>query len=205
MPTDPLTLSEDAAVALIRQAVVAFSRSASPRPRGSELTTALLYQEKTAKQDRLEIPVDALLGTWRLCFSAGKKAKFQSGQPVGSGFYIPQWAIACLTLASNHGEDTALHITNELQVGPLKIRFTGPARYPGKKNLLVFDFTQLEVFCLGARVYCGSVGRQQSVGIPFAEAPIAKLPFFAFFRATDTDIAARGRGGGLAIWVKMAP
>ena len=32
--------------------------------------------------------------------------------------------------------------------------------------------------------------------------PIAKLPFFAFFLITENLIAARGRGGGLALWIK---
>ncbi|MEY3298237.1 MAG: hypothetical protein RLZZ597_1497, partial [Cyanobacteriota bacterium] len=36
----------------------------------------------------------------------------------------------------------------------------------------------------------------------FPSTPIAKLPFFAFFAATDQYLAARGRGGGLALWVK---
>ncbi len=38
----------------------------------------------------------------------------------------------------------------------------------------------------------------------FYNQPIAKLPFFAFFLVTENFIAARGRGGGLAIWVKEA-
>jgi len=36
----------------------------------------------------------------------------------------------------------------------------------------------------------------------FYDQPIAKLPFFAFFLVTEDFIAARGRGGGLALWVK---
>ena len=36
----------------------------------------------------------------------------------------------------------------------------------------------------------------------FYEKPIAKLPFFVFFLVTENMIAARGKGGGLALWVK---
>ena len=31
---------------------------------------------------------------------------------------------------------------------------------------------------------------------------IAKLAFFAFFLVTEDMIAARGRGGGLALWIR---
>lgn len=154
------------------------------------------------KQTRQSIPLESLLGTWRLGFSAGKKAKFQSGQPVGSGFYIPQLAIARITFAASDTGEHQLKVMNELNIGPLTIRFTGPARYPGKKNLLAFDFTHLQVSCFGLTVYQGKVQNKQRADKPFEAIAIAQLPFFAFFAATDDYIAARGRGGGLAIWVK---
>ena len=156
------------------------------------------------KQTRQAIPLESLLGAWRLCFSAGKKAKFQSGQPVGSGFYIPKLAIARIAFAADDTGEHQLKVTNELDIGPLTVRFTGPARYPGKKNLLAFDFTHLQVACFGLTVYQGKVQNKQRAGQPFEAVAIAQLPFFAFFAATDDYIAARGRGGGLAIWVKEA-
>jgi len=164
---------------IVRNAVQGFREAGQQRPDGKTLTAALLELERATKRTKQAMPVESLLGTWRLCFSAGKKAKFQSGEPVGSGFYVP----------------------NELNMGPLSIRFTGPARYPGKKNLLVFDFTQLQVRCFGLTVYRGEVGSQKRGDQSFADTAIAKLPFFAFFAATDDYIAARGRGGGLAIWI----
>jgi hypothetical protein len=174
------------------------------RPKGSELTAALLKLEQAAKQNRLVIPQASLLGSWRLCFSASKQAKYQSGQPVGSGFYIPKWAIARITFATSDASEAPLSIANELNMGPLQMRFTGPARYPGKKNLLAFDFTELTVKCLGARVYRGAVGSKKRAGQVFADVAIAQLPFFAFFAATEEFIAARGRGGGLAIWARVS-
>ncbi|BAY27539.1 hypothetical protein NIES2100_73640 [Calothrix sp. NIES-2100] len=36
----------------------------------------------------------------------------------------------------------------------------------------------------------------------FYNQPIAKLPFFAFFVITKDFIAARGRGSGLALWIR---
>ncbi|MGD1929763.1 MAG: hypothetical protein ACFB12_12710 [Leptolyngbyaceae cyanobacterium] len=187
---------------LLREAAHGFLESGKPLPSGKELTTGLLELERTAKQTKQNLPVEALLGTWRLCFSAGKKAKFQSGLPVGSGFYVPKLAIARITFATDDTGESQLKVTNELNIGPLTIRFTGPARYPGKKNLLAFDFTHLQVSCFGLAVYQGKVQNKKRADNPFEAMAIAQLPFFAFFAATDDYIAARGRGGGLAVWVK---
>jgi hypothetical protein len=194
-------MSNSQAAALVDKAIAAHF-GGLPRPDGSKLTAALLELEKDAKQNRLMIPQSALVGSWRLCFSASKKAKYQSGQPTGSGFYIPKWAIARITFAANDTPETPLSVANELHIGPLKVSFTGPARYPGKKNLLVFDFTELTVQGFGLTVYQGAVGRKKRAGQSFMEVAIAQLPFFAFFTATEEYIAARGRGGGLAIWAR---
>jgi hypothetical protein len=36
----------------------------------------------------------------------------------------------------------------------------------------------------------------------FYNQPIAQLPFFVFFLVTEDLIAARGRAGGLAFWIR---
>ncbi|NEQ46439.1 MAG: hypothetical protein F6K00_24005 [Leptolyngbya sp. SIOISBB] len=189
---------------MVANAARAFLTSKAARPDGQTTTTALLNLERRAKQQRLSIPAASLLGTWRLCFSAGKQAKFQSGEPVGSGFYIPKLAIARITFARNdESSEHSLTVKNELQIGPLTVHFTGPVRYPGKQNLLVFDFTHLQIRCFGIKVYSGKVGKRDTQA--FVDTAISKLPFFAFFVATDDYIAARGRGGGLAIWINEHP
>lgn len=187
---------------VVSDAVRGFREAGQRRPAGKTVTAALLELEKATKRGKQEIPSESLLGTWRLCFSAGKKAKLQSGEPVGSGFYVPKLAIARIAFTHSDERESSLAIANELNVGPLAIRFTGPARYPGKKNLLVFDFTQLQVRCFGVSVYTGAVGDKKRAGQSFEDTAIAQLPFFAFFAATDDYIAARGRGGGLAIWIQ---
>ena len=195
------TLSSDA-MAVAANAATAFQTNQSRRPDGTTLTAALLELEKLAKQNRQMIPLETVLGRWRLCFSAGKQARYKSGQPMGSGFYIPKLAIAHITFTPNTNNSEQLTIANDLRIGPFQIRFTGPARYPGKKNLLAFDFTYLEVRCLNLPLYRGTVKSKKRQDQPFEATAIAKLPFFAFFTATENYIAARGRGGGLAIWVK---
>ena len=187
--------------AVLMDAVKSFRTNQSQRPDGKAVTTALLEFEKVAKQNRQTIVQESLLGTWRLCFSANKQARYQAGKPMGNGFYIPKIAIAQITFALNKDNPEQLTIANELRVGPFQIHFTGPALYRGKKNLLAFDFTHLTVRCLRVPLYQGAIGAKKREGRAFEATTIAQLPFFAFFTATEDYIAARGRGGGLAIWV----
>lgn len=196
------TFYPETAAAVLVSVVEACRTQQSQRPSGSAVTAALLELEKTVKQTRQSIPLEWLLGTWQLCFSAGKKAKYLSGQPVGSGFYVPRIAIAQISFTPDATNPSRLTVANKLRVGPLHIRFTGPARYPGQKNLLAFDFTHLTVRGFGLPLYQGDIAVKKYQEQSFEEMKIAKLPFFAFFAATADYIAARGRGGGLAIWVR---
>ena len=95
-----------------------------------------------------------------------------------------------------------LRITNQLQATTLRFQITGPARYSTPKNLLAFDFTQMELSLLGRLLYRGQFRGGQAKTDAFDQTPIAKLPFFSFFFITAELIAARGRGGGLAIWAR---
>ncbi len=185
----------------VLRAVVAAFHALGARPAGAEVTAALLALEKSTKQARLPIGPTNLLGTWRLCFSADKRSRYHLGQPVGKGFYVPRWAIAHLSLVVNPDQPDQLCIANQLRVGPVHIHFSGPARYHAKRNLVAFDFTHLTLRCFGLPVYQGGFKRPQRGKSSFADTAIAQLPFFSFFAATDAYLAARGRGGGLALWI----
>jgi hypothetical protein len=108
------------------------------------------------------------------------------------------------TLAFSRDADIAdqLTIQNQLQVGPLKLRFTGPAKFLPKKNLLAFDFVRLQLWVGNLPVVNFSLRGKVAKDDSFAATPVGQLPFFAFFAAQDDYVAARGRGGGLALWVK---
>ena len=121
---------------------------------------------------------------------------------LGRGYYLPKFIPASIAFTQNAESLLTGTITNKLLVGSIYIQFTGPCRYPGKKNLLVFDFTQIQLKVLGMTVYQGKI-RSGKAGIKdFSKISIADLPFFAFFWAGANSIAARGRGGGLALWVR---
>jgi hypothetical protein len=161
------------------------------RPATSEVVTALLDLEKAGKN--IPIPFEQLAGTWQLRFASGAK-KTKKGLKLGKGYYLPSWVYAAISF------DPTGKIKNQLRLGALEICFTGPCRPHHKKNIVVFDFVQLQIL-LGNKVLLNRfVGKYPTE--EFETRPIAKLPFFVFLAASTEAIAARGRGGGLAIWVK---
>jgi hypothetical protein len=171
--------------------------STANRPATAEVVATLLATEKDLKKTKQGIPFTAILGTWRFCFASGAK-KTKQGLKLGKGYYVPSFVRATIAFAA--GTPDTGTVTNQLWIGSLGIRFTGPCRYPGKMNILSFDFTYLEIL-LGSKVIYGrSIG--SSGDADFMTKSTGKLPFFVFMWASPTEIAARGKGGGLAIWVK---
>ncbi|MBW4659025.1 MAG: hypothetical protein KME15_10145 [Drouetiella hepatica Uher 2000/2452] len=170
------------------------------RPAAKAVVAALLQAEKTAKQQRLSYPFSSLQGSWQLCFTTGTRKVKRGGIILGNGFYLPRISPAQISFAAGMAtsEPESGAITNQIQVAGLKLRLTGLCRYVGKKNLLAFDFNQMQITAFDRPLYNGRMGGRKDQN--FSEQPIAKLPFFAFFLVTENYIAARGRGGGLALW-----
>jgi hypothetical protein len=174
----------------------------SDRPTTDAMITALQSAEITARQEKLVIPFESLLGEWRLCFATGaSKDKQRGGIKLGRGYYLPKFTPASIAFTRNLASSAGT-ATNQLLVGGIHLKFTGPCRYPGKKNLLIFDFIQIQFQVFGKTVYQGKIRSGKSSEEDFTQLSIAKLPFFAFFWAGTNGIAARGRGGGLALWVR---
>jgi hypothetical protein len=183
--------------------ITAAATSSGQRPAAQTVVEALLQVEKAAKQQRVMYPPEALIGQWQLRFATGVRKAKRGGITLGKGFYMPsfvqaqigfEWAVP----ADSH----PLTISNQLQLGALRFQIFGPAKYLHKKNLLSFDFTQMDLILLGRSLYRGNFRGGQTEAAAFDQKPVAKLPFFSFFLITEELIAARGRGGGLAIWSK---
>lgn len=193
-------------VATLAHAAAAFRDRKSDRPSAKEVVNALLQAEKAAKQQRLTYPLESLLGDWRLYFTAPHQAHLKGGIALGKGFYVPQIAPAQISFVNPASiapqSSSQLEIGNQIQFGPLLFKLTGPAQYLGKKNLLAFDFTYMQLMLFGRAIYSGKFRSGKAQAQDFYNQPIAKLPFFAFFLVTENFISARGRGGGLALWVK---
>lgn len=194
-------------ITTLTQTAAAFRDSSKQRPPASAVVSALLEAEKAAKHDKITYPLESLLGAWRLGFVVTvRKAPRRGGIVMGRGWYIPKLVKAQISFskpAENSAENPKMaEIGNQLKLGSLLLQFTGSAQYLGKKNLLAFDFNQIQLALFGRGIYSGNFRRSQAQAEDFERQSIAKLPFFSFFLVTDKFIAARGRGGGLAIWIR---
>jgi hypothetical protein len=177
-------------------------QSPPPRPKGDAVVKALLALEKEAKKTRQRFLAESLIGDWQLYFSTSGKVRPSDRQR--SGFYWPKLFPAQISFHSSAEEgasDVPLSIQNQIRLGQLELTLSGMARYLEQKSLLAFDFTQIQLRLFGKMLYHGKFPSRTSA-TPFSESPINKLAFFSFFCIRDRWIAARGRGGGLAIWVK---
>jgi hypothetical protein len=177
--------------------------SASPRLPGKDIVEALLTLEKDAKQQRSRIEVASLIGDWRLAFATS--GKIRPSDRRRSGFYWPKITPARISFHPNpeseNPHSSPLWIQNQIRLGQLELTLSGFARYLEPKNLLAFDFTQLQVQIFSKTLYQGKFP-SQTTAENFAEQPIGKVAFFSFFAVRDRWIAARGKGGGLALWVR---
>jgi hypothetical protein len=84
-----------------------------------------------------------------------------------------------------------LALSNAVRLGALELRFHGPGRLVGTRPLLQFQFDSLVLSLAGRPVL------RRSLPAPAPQ----RMPFFALIaRDAEGWMAARGRGGGLALW-----
>lgn len=84
-----------------------------------------------------------------------------------------------------------LRLSNAVNLGPVELKFQGPGLLKGKRPLLTFHFDSLTL-----RIG-GIVLLKKALPTPDQR----RTPFFALIeRNPDGWMAARGRGGGLALW-----
>jgi hypothetical protein len=203
MTTNFTSISNCNFIIELTQATNAYRENSPNKSSANQVVNALIQAEKTAKQQRLTYPLTSLLGKWQLCFTTGtRKAQNRGGIVLGKGFYLPKFSPAYISFnkldnSSNRGE-----ITNQIKLGFFSLKLSGLSQYIGKKNLLAFDFHQMEITLFNHSLYNGKLPGSKTQAGDFYDASIAKLPFFAFFLVTEDFIAARGRGGGLALWIK---
>lgn len=191
-------------VTVLSQAAAAYRGQRDAHPNAEILVNALLQAEKSAKQQRLTNPFESLLGKWQLCFATGtKKVRERGGIILGKGFYVPNFIKIHVSFNATSEQDSDRgEICNQVEFGPVLLKLTGPVQYLNKKNLLAFDFNQMLISLFGRVVYDRPMRSGKVQTEDFYNQPIAKLPFFGFFLVTEDFIAARGRGGGLAFWIR---
>ncbi|NBD34309.1 MAG: hypothetical protein GVY17_15400 [Cyanobacteria bacterium] len=189
------------------QSVVAsaIQETKSSRPKPEVVVSALVNLEKKGKKATTIVSYESLIGKWRLHLITGtKKTRQRAGVMLGAGRYLPSWLKIHLSYTEN--SDQALtaaepgYVENSVSVAGLRFTLSGPTKFFPKQNLLAFDFTHLTLQILGKVIYSGNVRGGDQSKDNFYQEPIKKQAFFRYFLIEDQYIAARGRGGGLALW-----
>ncbi|MBE9064489.1 hypothetical protein [cf. Phormidesmis sp. LEGE 11477] len=193
---------------LITEAV-RYIKGEGKAPDTSELIDALLQAEKERKQTKQHYEYEQLIGQWRLGFVSGtRKVQPRPGASavttLGKGRFIPRFvriAIAYEPLADDAQAGSG-QVTNSVACGPIKLRLNGPTQFWQKTSSLGFDFTAMKVNLGAWSAYDGGLRGGSERDAAFKEQTLKDQAFFTFFLVEKDYIAARGRGGGLALWVR---
>ena len=183
--------------------------NSNPKPSSNAVVAALLAAEKSAKKTKTRYSFKQLIGNWQLCFITGtKKTPKKAGIVLGAGRYIPQWiakisiAYSAESVAEGTENSEVGRVENSVKVGAMELTLSGPTKFL-PNNILAFDFTIITVKLLGKTVYQGYIRGGESREAEFLSLSVGKQAFFAYFLIEDGIIAARGRGGGLALWGRV--
>ena len=144
----------------------------------------LLQREREVRRTGTALEAEALLGRWQLELVWPKASRRAS---VFSG-----WLLRGLSARLEIGAcPDGLLLSNAVNLGALELRFRGRGWLEGRRPLLMFGFDQLELKLASRRLL------QRELPAP----PSRRRPFFALIQRDPSGwLAARGRGGGLALW-----
>ena len=153
-------------------------------PSGEEL----LLLEHKVRANGSGLNLNDLLGSWYLerVWSKGSKS------PSIFAASLLKNLSACLRLTMDTNQ---FQIINSVSIGALQLSFTGKAFLNGARPLLFFSFQYVSV----------SLGTLVIFKRNLPQHPSRKMPFFALIaRNSNGWLAARGRGGGLELWILKA-
>ncbi len=168
-------------------------------PNSADVIVALLAAEKQSKQAKQRYDYEQLLGSWRLGFVSGTQTvqtrpKAKPVKRPGKGRFLPSLINIEITYTAPNA------VENAVSIGPLQLRLTGPTRFWPSTNSLAFDFTHLNASAGPLTLYSGDVRGGAERNQTFKAQSLKDQAFFTFFLVEKTHIAARGKGGGLALW-----
>jgi hypothetical protein len=150
------------------------------RPSGQDLLT----REALVRHTGTGINVEDLLGRWCL------RTIWAKGQVVPSPMAGLGLRASGATLELKQA-GAGLVIVNSVRLGSLNLQFSGAAHLVGRRPLLQFCFRDLELRWNERRLW------HRRLPMPTGR----QRPFFALIaRDPQGWLAARGRGGGLALW-----
>lgn len=133
---------------------------------------------------------ESLTGDWRLVYTTGTK---KTEDEVGRINYVPIVAVQRFDMEKKF-------IRNGVYLGPISIEFEGTLRWIEDRRRMEFDFDEIKI--CGLSLPLPDVARSL-VGMR-SSTPYKRQPAFDFVVADGTIVAARGAGGGVALWVKTS-
>ncbi|MEO1432486.1 MAG: hypothetical protein AAFV71_26125 [Cyanobacteria bacterium J06633_8] len=174
-------------------------------PASEDVVKALIAAEKSAKQTKTDYNYSQLVGNWRLGFITGtKKTRKRAGVVLGAGKFLPKLVKIQLSYSKSEDSSEKGNVENSVQFGLLKIVLSGPVQFWLNKNILAFDFTKMQLSLSGLKLYQGYIRGGEDRENSFYQQTLKQQAFFTYFLITDNYIAARGKGGGLALWVRVS-
>ncbi len=147
----------------------------------------LLDLEKIARKNGSGIAFDSLVGRWKFI------SVWKEGTDKENLIASKLLRLFDASLELKKKEFNQFGIANSIQFGLLSLRFTGAGSLKGNQPLLPFFFEVIELK-LGSNVVFSRL----------LEIPDEKdRPFFALISMEEKGywLSARGRGGGLALWI----
>jgi hypothetical protein len=159
----------------------------------------LLDRERRSRHDGSGLTKGDLVGSWRLerIWSKG------SLRPATLSAALLRGLAARLQLAADEasGEPGALQLVNSVRLGALELRFEGKGRLQGRRPLLVFGFDRLRLLLAGRVLIERALAPPDPRRMPFFALIAAGAPPEAGPGESTAWLAARGRSGGLALWL----
>ena len=147
--------------------------------------------ENNSQKNGSGILYEELLGIWKFKYVWGK----ESDEIKNITSSILQVLSARLELKSKNKEDQLnFEIKNSINFGLLNIIFIGSAELKGLRPLLTFYFEELKISIRNFPLFNKELKKPED----------KKMPFFSLIGISTKAqwMCARGRGGGLAIWIK---
>jgi hypothetical protein len=182
---------------LRRAAEGARAGTSKSRPPATTVTRALLQLEREQKRNKSATSMDALAGRWQLTVTG------KVGRKVGlleRPLYFPVAAHQTFTPDPSAGSETGT-FDNRISAGGCSLRFRGPYRWIARMNRLEFTFSSCTVKLGPLGPF--SFNNLDPAGGALGTRTAKTLPFFTFFLARNGLAAARGRGGGVALYRRV--
>jgi len=178
----------------LRSGSVSLSPFQPPQAQDLPDGAALLELERQVRHSGSGLTADQLAGVWRL-----QQVWPRSGsRPTGFAAALLRGLEAALEIQPAAAADH-LALVNRVCLGPIELRFEGEGVLEGRRPLLGFGFDRCRL----------RAGERDLFSRSLPAPDPRRRPFFALIGSGaalggTTWLAARGRGGGLALWIRKA-